>query len=88
MRGSSLAVVALSIAACRNTSSPPSDGGIDAPPSPYSISLGAPNVIANGLTAHTVSITGLPNDDIVIDLDRGSAGALDVTALTLDEHGK
>jgi hypothetical protein len=87
MRGSRvLAVAVVSMGACRGGSNPPPPDG--APQDPYSISIAAPDVIANELMPVTVSITGLPGDDIVIDLDRSTAGTLDPSELTLDAQGK
>jgi hypothetical protein len=71
---------------------PASDAaGTDAPapnlPSPYSISIGAPTIVANALMPRTVSITGLAGDDVIVALDRTSAGTVTPTMVTLDASG-
>lgn len=75
----------------------PPDAAADAPsaptdaPSPYSISIGASDVLASALISRTVAITGMPADHVQLAITRPVMGAptgqLSTTRVTLDGTG-
>ena len=75
----------------------PADAAADAPsaapdaPSPYSISIGAPDVLATALISRMVTITGNPADQVQLAITRPVMGAptgeLSTTRVTLDGTG-
>ena len=65
------------------------DASQDAPPvdKPYSISIGAPSVIADPVQPRTVTVTGAAGASVVIGLDNPVAGTVSPTTVTIDSNG-
>lgn len=104
MRAGYMLAAMLGIAACsKQGPSLATDAGMDAgapadaasappdAPSPYSISIGAPDVLASALISRTVTITGNPADNVQLAITRPVIGAptgeLSATSVTLDGSG-
>jgi len=93
-----LVLVAISLGACgkpdevevANDAGTSADASPDAAPpvdKPYSISIGAPSVIADPVLKRTVTVTGPAGASLVVGLDNPAAGMIGAPTVILDSSG-